>query len=150
MRIYLDTCCYNRAFDDQSSERIILESDAILQIRDEIKNNNFELVTSYALHYENYLNKNINNRDKIDDFLKKYKTIYIGIEFAEKLNEKVAKIMSTGIKTNDAYHIASAMIAKSDYFITVDDRLLKYLSDDIKIVNPIDFIKILEVKNDVK
>ena len=32
MIIYLDNCCYNRPFDDQTQERIHLESEAILTI----------------------------------------------------------------------------------------------------------------------
>ena len=150
MRIYLDTCCYSRAFDNQSSERIILEANATIKIRDKIKNNEIELATSYMLHFENNQKKNKTIRDKIDNFLRNYKKIYIGIEFAEILEEKVEKIMSTGIKNNDAFHIASAILSKSDYFLTVDDRIFKYNTNEIKIINPVDFIKILEVNNNVK
>lgn len=32
MRIYLDTCCYNRLFDDQYQARIRLETAAILSV----------------------------------------------------------------------------------------------------------------------
>mgnify|MGYP007025184338 CR=1 FL=1 len=32
MKIYLDNCCYNRPFDNQTHERIHLESEAILMI----------------------------------------------------------------------------------------------------------------------
>jgi len=32
MKIYLDSCCYNRPFDDQSQDIIVLESNAILSI----------------------------------------------------------------------------------------------------------------------
>jgi len=32
MRIYLDVCCLNRPFDDQTQERIHLESEAVLII----------------------------------------------------------------------------------------------------------------------
>ena len=32
MKIYLDNCCFNRPFDDQTQERIHLESEAILMI----------------------------------------------------------------------------------------------------------------------
>jgi len=32
MRIYMDVCCLNRPFDDQSQERIKLESEAVLMI----------------------------------------------------------------------------------------------------------------------
>ena len=51
------------------------------------------------------------------------------------------EIMSTGVKTADAYHAASAIIAKCDYLLTTDDRLLKYKTDRIRIVDPIDFIQ---------
>lgn len=32
MRIYLDVCCINRPFDDQTEERIRMESEAVLAI----------------------------------------------------------------------------------------------------------------------
>ena len=150
MRIYLDTCCYSRAFDNQTSERIILEADATLNIRDEIKNNHLELATSYMLHYENNQKKDRVIRDIIDNFLRTYKKVYIGIEFSKMLEQKVDVIMSTGVKNNDAFHIASAILSKSDYFITVDDRLLKYRTDEIKIVNPVEFVKILGAKDNVE
>ena len=47
--------------------------------------------------------------------------------------------MSTGIKFKDACHVASAILASADYFISTDYRLLKYVTDDIKIMNPLDF-----------
>ena len=49
-------------------------------------------------------------------------------------------IMNTGIKLMDACHVACAIIAGCDYFISTDKRLLKYQSDKIKIVNPISYI----------
>ena len=149
MRVYLDTCCYNRQFDDQTSERIVLESYAVDYIQNQIRNKNFELATSYILHYENNQKKEISKKEQIEKFFKNHRTIYIGVEFAEKLQEKVSKIMSTGIKEKESYHVASAILSKSDYFITVDDRLLKYQSNEIKLVNPIQFVNILEAtKND--
>ena len=44
MRIYLDTCCYNRQFDEQNSERILSEANAMFYIRNEIRNNNLEFI----------------------------------------------------------------------------------------------------------
>ncbi len=32
MKIYLDNCCYNRPFDDQTQDRIHIESEAVLVI----------------------------------------------------------------------------------------------------------------------
>ena len=81
--------------------------------------------------------------------MKNNRTVHVGIENVPKLTEMTAKIMETGVKTNDAYHVASAILANCDYFLTTDRRLLKYQSDKIILINPIDFVKILEVdKND--
>ena len=44
----------------------------------------------------------------------------------------------------DAYLIASAILAECNYFITVDKRLLKYTSEKIRLINPVEFLKILE------
>ena len=37
MRVYLDNCCYNRPFDDQSQLRIKLEALAKMQVQEEIE-----------------------------------------------------------------------------------------------------------------
>jgi len=49
MKIYLDNCCFNRPFDDQSQIRIRLESEAKLKIQDDIMESKIELARSYIL-----------------------------------------------------------------------------------------------------
>lgn len=44
----------------------------------------------------------------------------------------------------DALHVSCAIEGKADYFVTTDIRLLKYSSDEVNIINPIDLITILE------
>ncbi len=56
MKIYLDICCFNRPFDDQSQLRIRLESEAKLKIQTDIQAGNFDLVWSYILEGENEAN----------------------------------------------------------------------------------------------
>jgi hypothetical protein len=56
MRVYLDNCCLNRPFDDQSSLTIRLETEAILDIQEKIKSGNLSLGWSYILDFENYAN----------------------------------------------------------------------------------------------
>ena len=41
--------------------------------------------------------------------------------------------------------MACAILAESDYFLTTDKRLLKYKTNKIKILDPIDFLKELEL-----
>ena len=56
------------------------------------------------------------------------------------IEAKAAEIMQTGVKFKDACHVASAVYAKCEYFISTDKRLLKYKSEEIKMVSPIEFI----------
>ena len=49
MKVYLDNCCYNRPFDDQSQMKISLETQAKLYVQDQIKKGNYDLVWSYVL-----------------------------------------------------------------------------------------------------
>ena len=56
IKLYLDNCCFNRPFDDQSQIRIRLETEAKLKIQEEIRSGKFHLVWSYILDYENSRN----------------------------------------------------------------------------------------------
>ena len=49
--------------------------------------------------------------------------------------------MKTGVKMKDAYHVACAIHASCDCFLTTDDRILKYHTDEIEIINPVDFVR---------
>ena len=146
MRVYLDNCCYNRPYDDQSYLRISLEAQAKLMIQSEIREKHIELSSSYILMYENDKNPYDIRKKAIRNFVKQNVSVYInGENFADV--EKIAEdIIKTGIKTADACHIAAAILSQSDYFITTDDRVLKYTSDKITVTDPISFIKILEVQ----
>ena len=70
MRIYLDNCCYNRPYDDQTQLRISLESQAKLHIQDMIKDGKLELAASYVLTYENSRNRFVVNVQRYHVFLR--------------------------------------------------------------------------------
>lgn len=148
MRIYLDNCCYGRAFDDQKQDKIHSETCAIIKIQDKVVSNEFELATSFILHYENSKKTDGEQKNKIDEFYRANRKIYIGIESVEKLKILTEKIIASGIKEKDAYHVASAILAECDFFITVDERLLKYKSNEITLINPIEFVKSWGEDND--
>ena len=57
MRVYLDNCCFNRPYDNQSQIRISLETQAKLYIQDLVRNKELELATSYMLRFENEQNQ---------------------------------------------------------------------------------------------
>lgn len=143
MRIYLDNCCYNRPYDDQSQLRISLEAQAKMHIQSMIRNDELELVTSFMLTFENSKNRIEEKRNAITAFMESYSSVYVGSEWREKVDLIANEIMSTGVKSADALHTACAILAHCDYMLTIDDRLLKYKSDKIKVVNPTGFIMIL-------
>ncbi len=56
MRLYLDNCCFNRPFDDQSTLTVRLETEAKLHIQGAIRAGHYNLGWSYILDYENAAN----------------------------------------------------------------------------------------------
>mgnify|MGYP001096098317 FL=1 len=90
--------------------------------------------------YENSQNPYKTKRVSIGEFIQKNSTEYVGIDKADLIKGKAEEIMGTGIRMKDAYHVACALSASCDYFLTTDDRLLKYHTDEIQMVNPIEFV----------
>lgn len=144
MRIYLDNCSYNRPYDDQSQIRIHLETQAKLHIQDMIRQKQVELVTSYILDFENSRNRSIQKKMAIEKFMNDYTAFYVSNQNEKELEKIAAFIMETGIKEKDAYHLACAILSKCHFFVTTDDRLLKYKSENIYLVTPGEFIRRLE------
>ncbi len=140
MKIYLDNCCFNRPFDDQSQLRIRLESEAKLKIQEDIRSGLYRLIWLYILDYENSKNPFQERREQI------VKWRAYAIEDIKE-NKKIVKVATMinqyGIKKLDSLHIACAIKAKADYFLTTDDGLLRKstLVKGIKITDPIGFIK---------
>ena len=121
-----------------------METQAKLYIQDLVKNKKLNLVTSYVLWYENSQNPYETKRMAISEFLRKNSAEYIDIDKMDIIKSKAEEIMKTGIKMKDAYHVACALYSSCDYFLSTDDRLLKYKTSEIQMLNPIDFIRRLE------
>lgn len=58
-------------------------------------------------------------------------------QIAEALGKK-------GIKIFDALHIACAVQSECDVFLTTDKKLLNTPQNDIRVMNPLDFIREME------
>lgn len=140
MRIYLDNCCFGRPFDNQNFPRISIESKAVLFIQSQIKSGDLELATSDMLYYENDKSPFKVQGNIIRNFLEKYSAIHVGSEALASLKIKADEIISDGVKTKDAYHVAAAILAKCDYFLSTDDRLIRHKFDEIILLNPVDFL----------
>ena len=139
MRVYLDNCAYNRPYDDQSQVKIELETQAKLKIQRMIKDHQIELASSYMSLYECGENPDSSRAELITAFINQHSSAFVSLNTKAAIEEKAQEIMKTGIKFKDACHIASAIRAGADYLISTDIRMLKYNTDEIKLINPIDF-----------
>lgn len=156
VKMYFDMNVYNRVFDDQSQMRIRFEAMAIDILFELIEKGQHTLVWSFILEYENNRNPFIDRKAHIDSISSLCKEI---IEPDKGIKATAKSIMEkSNAKERDALHLACAIHNKCDYFITCDDRfirtinnseyLLKNIIGDIKLYNPIDFLR-KEIDTDV-
>ncbi|MDR0904534.1 MAG: hypothetical protein LBM59_07870 [Ruminococcus sp.] len=138
VKVYLDTCCYNRPFDDLDQHILGYEAVAIEYIEEMIKQEKINLVHSFILQYEIDNNPSYYKRKRIAGVVE-CAVEFVSEEYAEAIDLISVPIMATGVKQKDAYHVASALYTHCDFFITTDKRLLKYKTDDIIITSPIKF-----------
>ena len=140
MKIYLDNCCFNRPYDDQAQIRIRLESEAKLNIQEGIRNGTFMLVWSYILDYENSKNPFTERREQISKW-KKY--AIEDIPEGELVLGSAEILRKHGIMKIDSLHIACAIQAGAERFLTTDDGILMKAKriEGIGIYDPIGFIK---------
>ena len=135
--IYLDNCCFNRPYDDQTQPKVAIETLAKLHIQDLVLKKELDIVWSFILKFENSQNIFESKRAAIAQWEK------VSVRFVEKsdsITVLVRQIAAVGIKPADSLHIACAITAQCNYFISVDNRVLKYQDNRIIICNPVDFI----------
>ncbi|MGV9173795.1 MAG: PIN domain-containing protein [Promethearchaeia archaeon] len=134
---------YSSPFDDQTQEKIHLESEAILIILSNVSSQRWELIGSEVIDFE---------LSKIPDKDRKKKVQLLTQKQMKKqhvtkeLIQRAKIIEQKGIKPLDALHIASAECSKSDYMITTDKKIIKayhkneHFFRKIKICNPLLFL----------
>lgn len=96
-----------------------------------------ELASSYMSNYKCSKNPYIMRRETILSFMETYTKVYISEKSQDAVETAAKAIMETGVKFKDACHVAAAIYGTCDYFISTDDRLLKYQSDKIILLSPI-------------
>lgn len=140
MIIYLDNCCYNRPFDDQTQERIHLESEAILMILQRRQAGIYRVVGSNILELEMECMHDAAKKQKVKEL---YKAADLHINYTENIKKRSKEIMVLSkIRTFDSLHIAAAEEAKADVMLTTDDKLEKMaekLELKVRVMNPLKF-----------
>jgi predicted nucleic acid-binding protein len=139
MRVYLDICCFNRPFDDQSQARVRLEAEAKLEIQQRIANGRLELAWSYVLEHENHANPFELRRNLVARWKSE---AVVDIEETDWILLQAHEIASRGMRAADALHVACAIAAGCDFFLTTDDVILKRMQGfaRITVMNPTQYI----------
>lgn len=142
MRIYLDVCCLNRPFDDQSQERIRLESEAVKLVLDLVAKDLHAWISSEAVEYEVSRHPNEEQRTNVQVLV---------AQASERLSldtqaaTRAAQLQSAGIPPMDAVHLAVAERHGCDVFLTTDDTLLRRVARlgkrlELRVANPVQWI----------
>ena len=141
LKVYLDMCVYNRPFDDQSDLRVKLETVACQIIFDRLQKGEVDLVWSFMLEFENELNPFTERKHEIvllsrlaGHIVEPHRDILTNAEEVEK----------SGIKGNDAVHLACGLFSNCHYFVTCDDRVIRRsasLDLGMVVCSPLEFIR---------
>ncbi|MCI5131066.1 MAG: PIN domain-containing protein [Candidatus Electrothrix sp. EH2] len=127
MNVYLDNCCMNRLFDDQSDYRIRFESEAVKLILSYCEQRRWHNIAQFEI--DQIPDKDRRKKLQLlcgqsDDIISIDKSISIRAKEFEK----------KGVQAFDALHLACAEDG-ADIFLTVDDKLLEQASsiEDLKV-----------------
>ncbi len=137
MKVYLDTSVYNRPFDDQTQPRIWLETLALVVILQMIEAGEAELVSSSVLEYENSRNPFPLRRRWVK------RCLSLASHFQkvdEDMRARAQELEKEGVGAIDALHMACAEAARSEYFLTCDDRVIRRYKGGIRVLNPVNFV----------
>ena len=143
MILYLDTCCFNRPYDDQTQNRIRIETEAKLALQDSVRQKKTTLIWSYILDFENKYNPFHERAIAIQLWRD---LAVIRVRESESILETGRDLAKLGIKSFDALHVACAIAARANIFVTTDDALLRKLRahSDIIALPPADALAQVE------
>lgn len=142
-RVYLDCCCFQRPLDDQTQPRIRVETEAVLATLTAVQSGELTLLTSEALEYELNRNPDENRRNEGLSLLTLASERLLITDETEQL---ATALVADGIKPMDALHLASASLARADFFATCDDRFLRRAKTILGLnCSPVSILELLQV-----
>ena len=143
LKIYLDTCCLSRLFDDQTQTRIHQETEAIRQILNYFQDGCWLWISSDVLVDEIENNPNETKRIQI-----KRRLIHVDQDISVETSEmsRGRQLETLTFQAMDALHLACAESGSADVLLTTDDRLLNKARSvqsqlNIEVDNPLEWLQ---------
>ena len=141
MKIYLDNCCLNRPFDDQSNLRIRLESEAIKVILFQCERQQWHLMSSKIVEFEIANTPDEGRRKRLELIHGLARSV---IEVDDTISSRAKDFEKAGLQAFDAMHLACSENG-ADVLLTTDDkflkRALKIENLKIKVSNPLKWLQ---------
>lgn len=138
MKIYLDTCCYCRFFDDLAQEKTRKECDIIMNIFEYSSVLGNTIIGSPVLYFELNRIEDNEKRQKVIDLYNENAIIYT--DFSPEIEKRAQMLMQSGLKLFDSYHLSFAEAAGVNVLLTTDNNFEKVCSKinlKIRVTNPL-------------
>ena len=135
-KIYLDSCCFSRPFDEITNDKMKLECEAVLTIISKCEEGIWDIFESDILDDE---------FDRMTDLIQKqkvlglYSSTSIYVEINDTIISRAKEFHTVNIKPFDALHLASAEYGEADILLTTDRKFLNRAlksNAKIKVSNP--------------
>ena len=141
MKIYLDNCCLNRPFDDQTNLRIRLESEAIKMIIFLCEQKRWQLISSKIVEFEIENTPDERRRKELEVINGLASSV---VDINEIISSRAKEFENVGLQAFDALHLACSE-NRADVILTVDDKFMKSslkIQDlNIKVCNPLKWLE---------
>ena len=143
IKVYIDVCCWNRPFDDQTQTRVHLEAEAILAIASEIERGHYQLLHSEVVDLEIANVPDVRRRERLKELIpRRLRYIFCN----QPLVTRGTELERLGFPGIDALHLACAESAHANVFFTTDDRLLRLATRHasllrVRVANPLAWLQ---------
>jgi predicted nucleic acid-binding protein len=142
IQLYLDVCCLNRPFDDQTQDRIHLEAEAVLLILKHIEAKEWGWASSEVVTFEIQQTPNPERRAEVS-LLATHASTKVSLK--EAMTKRAETLEQHGFKAYDALHLACAESEEVDAFLTTDDKVIKiaqrpHVNIKVSVENPLEWL----------
>ena len=142
MRIYLDTCCLGRLFDDPGQTRVAEEAAAVSRVFGLVASGLLELVSSEMVEEEV---SRISQAERRADAEFRLARAAHRVTMSTTVSARGLSLVRLGFHQVDALHLAAAEDAEAECFLSTDDRLVRRAARfrrelGVRVLNPTLFI----------
>ncbi|HEW97322.1 MAG: PIN domain-containing protein [Candidatus Parabeggiatoa sp. nov. 3] len=122
-KIYLDVCCFNRPFDEQTQERIKLEAEAILLILKRFELGEWQWISSETVDFEVAQMPSVERKNRVNSLMATISPDFILLD--TYIIDRGEELEKQGFDVYDALHVACAEQGQADAFLTTDDKMCR-------------------------